>query len=162
MAGRPTAYTEAIGAEICLQLAAGESLRTICEHPDIPTRMSVHRWLFDDTSEWDKDDPRIIFRYHYARARSVQAEGYFDDVMTFAKGDGSEAVNRDRLKVDAWKWILARMDGKRYGEKQETTLRGDPEAPLHTETTHKIKLTPEQEALMGTFVEDFVRAGDEE
>lgn len=58
--------------------------------------------------------------------------------------------------------IVAEMLKRIWPEERGLTLRGDPEAPLQAEVSHRVPMTPEQEALMGEFVEEFVRAGDEE
>ena len=34
--GRPTAYTEELGAAICYRLCQGETLNSVVGHPDIP------------------------------------------------------------------------------------------------------------------------------
>jgi hypothetical protein len=44
-AGRPTDYTEALAEEICLRLAEGESLVSICREEGMPRRAAVFRWL---------------------------------------------------------------------------------------------------------------------
>ena len=56
-------------------------------------------------------------------------------VKTVKKKTGTETttgdmVERSRLQIDARKWLLAHLAPKRYGDKLETTLRGDPSAPI--------------------------------
>ena len=83
----------------------------------------------------------------YAKARELQADTIFDEMFDIAD-DGSndwmlkksgddeievlnhEHVQRSRLRIDTRKWALARMAPKKYGEKLETTLKGDEDAPL--------------------------------
>lgn len=120
--GRPSSYTIEIGDDICDRLANGESLRAICADDGMPGRSTVFRWLGDNES----------FRDQYARAREDQAETMADDIVAIADGDAAEdtpvATARDRLRVDARKWVASKLKPKKYGDR--TTLAGDPDAPL--------------------------------
>ena len=44
-----------------------------------------------------------------------------------------EHVNRSRLRIDARKWVLARMNAKKYGERVSTELTGANGGPIKTE-----------------------------
>jgi hypothetical protein len=106
--GRPTLYTEELGADICKRIMDGESLRQICDGNDMPNRSTVHDWLAKDES----------FADHYARAREVQADTYADDITAIA----DEAKDRDtaaaaKVRVDARKWVASKLRPKRYGDK---------------------------------------------
>ena len=134
--GRPSAYTAEIAEAICGRLAAGESLRTICEDDGMPDESTVRQWAIEN---------REGFSPHYARAREVQFERWADEILEIAD-DGScdyvvrtddngpelvvdqEHINRSRLKVDARKWLLSKLLPKKFGDKLE--LSGDPERPL--------------------------------
>ncbi len=110
--GRPSLYTEALTAEICRRLAEGESLRAICADKAMPAISTVMGWLFDDKHEG--------FSAQYARAREAQAELRADEITDIADGvehGASEAVQAARLRVDARKWIAAKLLPKRYGDK---------------------------------------------
>lgn len=77
----------------------------------------------------DKDDARIE---QYARARESQADKLAEDVLAIAdeltieaKHQGEDvtldvsasAVARNRLRVDARKWLAGKMAPKRYGDR---------------------------------------------
>ena len=83
----------------------------------------------------------------YAQAREFQADTIFDEMFDIADDasndwmlrkqgeDDIEVINhehvqRSKLRIDTRKWALARMAPKKYGEKIETTLKGDEDAPL--------------------------------
>jgi hypothetical protein len=119
--GRPSSYTDEIADEICERLAEGESLRAICKSDGMPRMSSVFRWLADEANE--------RFREQYARAREEQAEALADEIVTIADGETPNADSaRDRLRVDARKWVAAKLKPKKYGDK---TLHGsDPDNPL--------------------------------
>ncbi|HEY1863793.1 MAG TPA: hypothetical protein VGG77_08915 [Roseiarcus sp.] len=57
-----------------------------------------------------------------------------DDYMETKHGPvvNSEAINRSRLRVDARKWAMSKMLPKKYGDKIETKVTGDPDAPVRT------------------------------
>lgn len=131
--GRPSKYSERIADDICERLADGESLRTICAAESMPKRSTVFRWLASNQE----------FRDQYARAREAQADALADEILDIADeagtmvradkhgtkaddGDGNTevvfdptAVARNRLRVDARKWVAAKLKPKAYGEKQE-------------------------------------------
>ena len=75
----------------------------------------------------------------YARACEARAEAIFDEILEIADessndieqidlGDGMvsekvnhEAIQRSKLRVDARKWALSKMNPKRFGEKLDVT-----------------------------------------
>ncbi len=121
-AGRPSIYTEPLAAKICRRLAEGKSLRSICRDDAMPAISTVMGWLFD--GEHDE------FSEQYARAREAQAEVRADEIVDIADDDtndftadkdgnlvaNNEHIQRSRLRVDARKWIAAKLLPKRYGD----------------------------------------------
>src|ERR1041385_2420461 len=114
---RPTKYTKVLADTICKRIAEGESLRTIVKDEKIPSASTICRWLLDDTKKpfWEQ----------YEKARNVQAELMFEELLDIADDgtndwmeretkDGSytvlnnEAIGRSRLRVDTRKWYLSR------------------------------------------------------
>jgi hypothetical protein len=71
----------------------------------------------------------------YARATEMRADRIAEEIMTIAdnqegdvykNADGVEfinhnVINRARLRVDSRKWILAKMNPKKYGDKIDMT-----------------------------------------
>lgn len=130
--GRPSIYSKEIADKICSRLAGGESLRVICMDEDMPTASTVYLWVLDDKEG---------FSDKYARAREMQAEVMFDeileiaddgsnDLMTITKGDktyeleNKEVTNRSRLRVDSRKWYLSKVLPKKFGDKLDVTSDG--------------------------------------
>ena len=128
--GRPTTYTPEIATAICGEIAAGRSLRAICETEGFPDPSTVYRWLAAHEA----------FREQYARAREDQADALFDDILEIsdnATNDwmeqndpdnpgwrlNGEHVQRSRLRVDSRKWMAARLKPKKYGD--STNLHTD-------------------------------------
>lgn len=115
--GRPVTYTQEVADEICRRLAEGETLRSICRDLDVPIS-TVLGWVRDD---------REGFAAQYARARDIGYEVMADELIEIADR-GSEDWQRDRLRVDTRKWVLARALPKKYGDR--VTVAGDATAPL--------------------------------
>jgi len=123
MAGVST-YTQKIGDAICNRLAEGESLRSICKDEDQPSMATVFKWLNDFPA----------FSEQYARAREEQAEALADEITSIADEVGTRslvneegeevlvafdatAVARNRLRIDARKWVASKLKPKKYGDK---------------------------------------------
>lgn len=140
--GRPTLYSEALADLICERLADGESLRAICSEPDMPCKASVFKWLRDNKQ----------FSDQYARAREEQAETLADEIIEIAdetyldhkvndRGNvvvDNEAIQRSKLRVEARKWIAAKLKPKRYGEKLDLTSSDGTMSPNRELTEQEI------------------------
>lgn len=116
---RDTQFSKELALKICDRIARGESLRAISKDIGIPVSTVVG---------WFIDDKEGVFE-HYARARQIQAEHLFEELCDIADDSRNdwmerngytvadqEAIQRSKLRVDTRKWILARMDSKRYAE----------------------------------------------
>lgn len=127
--GRPSEYSDAVADAICERLANAESLRRICLADDMPAQSTVFRWLAQNAT----------FREQYASAREAQAHAMADEILDIAD-DGSndfmgedekyngDAVARSKLRVDARKWLAAKLLPKKYGDRQ--LIGSDPDNPL--------------------------------
>lgn len=134
--GRPSHFTQNLADLICERICDGESLRSICSNESMPGRTTVFRWLAEIED----------FRNQYARAREIQADTLFEEILEIADDstrdtitkegrDGesyetanSEWINRSRLRVDARKWMASKLAPKKYGER--ITHTGDEGAPI--------------------------------
>lgn len=118
--GRPSSFTQDIADRICEHLIEGKSLRSICLADDMPSAAAVCRWL-------GENEP---FREQYAQARDAQADTLADEIVDIADGEkGSRPAqdsNRDRLRVDARKWVAAKLKPKKYGDKLDVTSGNEP------------------------------------
>jgi hypothetical protein len=82
----------------------------------------------------------------YARACEVRHELLFEEILQIADSSGNdmiedeegrlkvnhENIQRDRLRVDARKWALSKMNPKKYGNKLDMTTGGEKikDAPI--------------------------------
>ena len=128
-----TRYTDELGAQICEMICnTSLSLRNICKQLNVG-HSTVREWIAN------KDHPMSDL---YARAKKVQiellAEEILDiaddgsnDLMTMGFGDkeyeteNKEVTNRSKLRVDARKWLLSKLDPKKYGDKLDVTSDGE-------------------------------------
>lgn len=125
-----------MASRICQAIAEGKSLRSVCLLEDMPCLATVLKWVNE------KPD----FSEQYERARAARADMLVEDMLHIAdtpqegtvvketeKGTFTttgDMIEHRRLQVDARKWTAARMAPKKYGDKSETTLKGDPTAPV--------------------------------
>lgn len=98
----------------------GKSLRKICGQPGTPAISTFMLWVAEDA----------VLSEQYARAMAQRADLIFDEMLDLADDAADDAVKiqKARLQVDARKWVLGRMNAKKYGDKLE--LAGDPQRPL--------------------------------
>lgn len=139
--GRPTSYTKEIGTKICARIAEGESVRAIVKDDKMPSSSTIFRWLLDDTKQefWEQ----------YEKARNVQCELMFEELLEIADDgtndwmdkfgkDGevtgkqldSEHVQRSRLRLDTRKWFLSKVLPKKFGDKLDMTSGGEKIKPV--------------------------------
>lgn len=114
--------------QILLSIEEGNSLRTTLKREGMPTSTTFYEWI-------DNDKEKAL---HYARACEKRADSIFEEILEIAdetsndtiitdKGEipNSEWIARSRLKVDARKWMLGKMNPKKYGEKIQQEHSGE-------------------------------------
>lgn len=57
----------------------------------------------------------------YTRARLLRSEGMEEDILR-AANDPDEDPNRSRVKIDALKWLMSRINPKKYGDRTDTSV----------------------------------------
>lgn len=94
---------------ICEMLAAGQSMAQICRRKDMPAESTVYKWLAEGGA----------FSERYARAREQQADLYADEIIEIADACEPEAaaVAKAKARIDARKWLAARLAPKKYGDR---------------------------------------------
>ncbi|GKX60657.1 terminase small subunit-like protein [Leminorella grimontii] len=107
--GRPSDYLPEVAEDICALLADGESLRSICKRQGMPNKATVFRWLRVHEE----------FRDQYAKATDSRADAVFEEMLDIADdaAEESAAVAKARLQIDTRKWVLSRMNPKKFGDK---------------------------------------------
>ncbi|VVE00432.1 hypothetical protein PIN31115_02075 [Pandoraea iniqua] len=105
-------FSQALFDRICERMAEGESLRVICKSKDMPNKRTVMRWVAADEKLAEQ----------YSEAQSMRADCYFDQIIDIA--DSKADPQKTRVQIDARKWVLARMNPKKYGDKFTQELTG--------------------------------------
>lgn len=114
---------------ILYEIEQGKSLKKITdENNELPSRRLFYEWLDNDEQ----------LRNNYARACEVRQDGIFDDIFDIADNTAhdtiytdngeianNEFINRSRLRIDARKWALSKMNPKKYGEQIDVTTKGE-------------------------------------
>ena len=116
--------------------------RVLKEDKSMPSRPTVFIWLNSNHKDFDLD-----FSNNYTRARKLRADHIFEELLL--KADDLEedvyviddkqftnhnVINRARLRVDTRKWILGKMDPKKYGDKLDLTTKDGPIVPSEKTT----------------------------
>jgi len=109
---------------ICSLIAQGKSKRQIEGLDGMPCRETIDNWLLKHEE----------FSSHYARACEIRAEGFAEEIVEIADTEKDASVARNR--IDARKWVAAKLLPKRYGD--SVTLKGDKDNPLHLSTTKEL------------------------
>lgn len=126
--GRPSDYTEEEADRICAWIAEGRSLRSYCrlEHRGLDT---VYRWLREQRE----------FRERYARAHDDRADSLADEIVDIADEAASgsmEEIQAARLRVDARKWVAAKLKPTKWGDYQADTAKTNITFNIGIRTTH--------------------------
>lgn len=115
---------------ICTEIESGRALRNVLKDDNMPDSTTFYRWLdmYPDKSK------------QYARATEVRAEALFDEMLDIADygvndtqtdENGNKIVNHDviqrsRLRIDTRKWIVSKLNPKKYGDKLDVTSDNKP------------------------------------
>lgn len=110
-------YTDEMANTICEKIASGASLVRICAEVGI-SYTTVMKWLNDFPA----------FAEDYTRARENQADFHADEIVAIA--DEEEDPNKARVRIDARKWVAAKMRPKKYGDKVTQEHTGADGQPL--------------------------------
>jgi len=140
--GRPSIFSQDLGDLICLLMAEGKSLNSICKLDGMPHKSTVLLWVVKgDRGDADYKD----FSDQYRRAREAQTEAALDDVIEISDDDrldyifrsgtdesgesagaivNHENISRSKLRIETRFRFAAKMHPRKYGEKLTTALEG--------------------------------------
>ncbi|HHO9807113.1 DNA-binding protein [Escherichia coli] len=124
--GRPHGYTEEKALEICELVADGQSINKISKMPGMPTRSTILKW-FRDVPE---------FSDMYIRAKEIGFEVLADEIIDIAdaaENIKTEELRRHQLMIETRKWLLAKLQPRKYGDRLTQEIVGDANNPVHVE-----------------------------
>jgi hypothetical protein len=124
--GCPTLYNKDIADKLCDSIAnSNKGTSTLCNELGLKPS-TVYQWL--------QENKEFLEKYEYAK--QCQADLLADEIIAIAEHreedhtpfTGNNVVQRDRLRIDARKWIAAKLKPKKYGDKLEVeqTIREQP------------------------------------
>jgi len=146
------AYTDEnrdiIFEKICVEIESGRSLRSILkEDKDMPSSSTFFIWLTEDP----------IKSKRYELATDLRTDDLFDQIVEIAfnteEGTTTKVTERGieittgdmlghrRLKIDALKWSLSKLNPKKYGDKIQTEHSGEIKTnsePITPEAARKL------------------------
>lgn len=135
--GRKSTYTPEIVAVICERIANGEPLRQICRDDGMPGWVAVYDWMHKYPE----------FGEHIARARILGHEAIAQETLAIIDAEPERTamgnidtghVQWSRNRVEQRLKLLAKWSPKLYGDKVETTLKGDADNPLRIERIERV------------------------
>lgn len=124
-------FSDELFERICNRIAtSADGLQKICAENGLSS-VSFYSWI--------SGDENLLNRY--ARARDIQADLLADQIIEIADDSSNDTktivnkagepieveniewTNRSKLRVEARKWIAAKLKPKKYGDKLETETK---------------------------------------
>ena len=117
---------------ICKEIEKGNSLRQVLrDNENMPSTSTLYQWIDSDKEKTKQ----------YARSCELRADILFDEMIEIAdtpidgivietddngrtKERKGDMLGHRRLQVDTRKWILSKMNPKKYGDKTDITTNG--------------------------------------
>jgi len=125
---------------ICDRIKQGESLRAVLRNENMPSSRTFFKWIQSDSEKVKQ----------YAYVCEQRADAIFEEIIEIADNsandtkvlmDGkvvtdNDVVQRSRLRIDARKWMLGKLNPTKYGDKTNLTI----EDKRLTESERKAKI----------------------
>jgi len=125
---------------ICNRIKQGESLRSVLRDENMPSSQTFYIWIEEDVKKSKR----------YAYVCEQRADSIFEEIIEIADETSldkkiieggieltnHEAIQRSRLRIDARKWMLGKLNPTKYGDKTNLTI----EDKRLTESERKAKI----------------------
>jgi len=122
---------ERIFKSIISEIENGASLRSVLSKEGMPARSTFFEWLKESEEKSN----------HYAKSIEARADSMFDEMLEIAyttesgetvkttlngiETTAGDMLGHRKLKIDTIKWILSRMNPKKFGDKMDMTTGGE-------------------------------------
>ena len=116
--GVKSTYSVDIADRICVMLAEGRTITSICADDDMPGVDGVYGWL----------QKQPAFAEAYARAREAQQDTFAGQIIDIA--DNDDDPQRARNRIDARKWHAAKTAPRKYGDRVMQEITGADGGPI--------------------------------
>lgn len=122
------------------EMCKGRALRNILKQDEgMPNATTFYNWLDETNEEGERTQYAIDKNKQYARACELRADAIFDDIIDIADDSSedtqfnensisinAEFVARSRIRIDARKWIVSKLNPKKFGDKVDVTSDNKP------------------------------------
>ena len=131
---------------ICDFISEGNSLNSALELHDTPAKDTFYKWIDHKLLKEPTEEQIYLCNKRfdqYARAKENRSTVIFEEILEIADRNdfdvivddegkwrvNGEVVQRARLQIDARKWMLGKMQPKKYGDKIDVTTGGEKIQP---------------------------------
>lgn len=129
------------------QIESGSALITALNTQDMPSTSTFYIWLEEKDENGVKTIEAEEKSKRYTRACEVREEKMLEEILQIADKQGEDVIhtdsgdivnhnviNRNRLQIDARKWYLAKVNPKKYGDRETKVIEGG-EKPIQIDFT---------------------------
>lgn len=124
---------------ILKEIEDGRPLRQILREYDMPSTSTFYKWLEETDEEGNPTLEAKDKTKRYARACDFRADALFEEVLEIADKQGEDVIGEDengnqiinhniiqrnRLQVDARKWMVGKLNPKKYGDRIQNEHSG--------------------------------------
>ena len=152
--GRASKYTKAKAKDICDAIASSSiSVRELSLQDDMPCESTIYKWLNDNKE----------FSEKYAHAKKSQLEYMANEIVDisdnaendymrrYGRGDdedsgwvtNGEAIQRSKLRIETRKWLMSKLNAKKYGDKTQLT-NADGDGPVEITQIQRTIVDPKK------------------
>lgn len=113
-------------SEVLRNIEAGKSIVKACE--GVIGKTKFYELIDEDGKKAERYARACAFRQEYLFEQILEIADTSDNDIVEVDGEkkvNHENIQRDRLRVDARKWALAKMNPKKYGDKVDYTSGGE-------------------------------------
>jgi hypothetical protein len=105
---------ESMFERVLTEITRGQTLKSIISN-------DARNIDYDAFWQWIKKDPRRVQRYK--EAKELRTEWWAGRMIEIAEGgDTTEDVQRSKLQIDTYKWLMQADNRKTYGESRQVEL----------------------------------------
>lgn len=126
--------------QVCQRIEQGEPLRRILRSDTSPMSASLFYEVVKDQTKSER----------YARAREIYSDIVFEEMLEIADCEDNDiieteegqrvnhdVIQRDRLRVDTRKWMLSKLQPKKYGDRLEVDQKTEATITWKEEKTYE-------------------------
>jgi len=125
--------------DLCYDVGTGSSITKACRQANTISKTTFFEWLKPKGVGGHTKEDAERWTNQYAYALNDREDSMFEELLEIGDGNNADVyidddgqpkidgntVQRDKLRTDLRKWMLARMNPKKYGDKIETIHKGE-------------------------------------